>query len=61
MKLNIDKVAEQDYGKYKCVAKNALGETDGTVQLYSKSNNVYQLDFLTINILKSVAKIVKRT
>lgn len=37
MKLNIDKVAEQDYGKYKCVAKNALGETDGTVQLYSKS------------------------
>ncbi|XP_066140813.1 lachesin-like [Euwallacea fornicatus] len=34
MRLAINKVATTDYGKYKCVAKNALGETDGTIQLY---------------------------
>lgn len=27
---------EEDYGSYKCVAKNPRGETDGTIRLYSK-------------------------
>ncbi|KAL1508989.1 hypothetical protein ABEB36_003798 [Hypothenemus hampei] len=35
MKLVIHKVSTKDYGKYKCVAKNSLGETDGTIQLYA--------------------------
>ncbi|CAH1126801.1 unnamed protein product [Ceutorhynchus assimilis] len=34
MKLNIEKVSPSDFGKYKCVAKNSLGETEGTIQLY---------------------------
>ncbi|KAH1021520.1 hypothetical protein HUJ04_011025 [Dendroctonus ponderosae] len=34
MQLNIDNVAQPDYGNYKCVAKNSLGETDGTIQVF---------------------------
>lgn len=26
----------EDYGSYKCIAKNPRGETDGTIRLYSK-------------------------
>lgn len=36
MKLNIRSVSPSDFGSYKCVAKNSLGETDGTIKLYSK-------------------------
>ncbi|KAF7271305.1 hypothetical protein GWI33_015803 [Rhynchophorus ferrugineus] len=35
MKLKIEHVSQSDYGKYKCIAKNALGETDGTIQLFA--------------------------
>ncbi|XP_060524878.1 neurotrimin-like [Cylas formicarius] len=34
MKLTIRSVGPADYGSYKCVAKNSLGETDGTIKLY---------------------------
>ncbi|CAH1374358.1 unnamed protein product, partial [Tenebrio molitor] len=38
MKLTIRSVSFADYGSYKCVAKNSLGETDGTIKLYRKYN-----------------------
>lgn len=38
MKLTIRSVSPTDYGSYKCVAKNSLGETDGTIKLYRKYN-----------------------
>ncbi|KAF7278903.1 hypothetical protein GWI33_007850 [Rhynchophorus ferrugineus] len=34
MKLTIKAVNSSDYGSYKCIAKNSLGETDGTIKLY---------------------------
>lgn len=34
MKLTIANVEKNDYGTYKCVAKNPRGETDGTIRLY---------------------------
>ncbi|XP_031623888.1 neurotrimin-like [Contarinia nasturtii] len=34
MKLTIIDVDMNDYGAYKCVAKNSLGETDGSIKLY---------------------------
>nr|XP_012216576.1 PREDICTED: lachesin-like isoform X1 [Linepithema humile] len=34
MKLMIRSVAMSDYGSYKCISKNSLGETDGNIKLY---------------------------
>lgn len=36
MTLRIRSVSAADFGSYKCVAKNSLGETDSTIKLYSK-------------------------
>ncbi|XP_073992988.1 neurotrimin-like isoform X2 [Rhodnius prolixus] len=34
MKLTILSVTPSDFGSYKCVSKNSLGDTDGTIKLY---------------------------
>lgn len=36
MKLTITNVDIADFGMYKCLAKNSLGETDGSIKLYRK-------------------------
>lgn len=36
MRLTITEIQEQDYGEYKCVAKNPRGETDGNIKIYGK-------------------------
>ncbi|RZB40954.1 I-set domain containing protein [Asbolus verrucosus] len=36
MKLTIRSIGPQDYGNYKCVSKNSLGDTDGTIQVFGK-------------------------
>lgn len=36
MKLTIVDVDIDDFGTYKCMAKNSLGETDGSIKLYRK-------------------------
>lgn len=37
MTLRIKSIGPNDFGSYKCIAKNSLGETDSTIKLYSKS------------------------
>ncbi|PSN54838.1 hypothetical protein C0J52_02936, partial [Blattella germanica] len=34
MKLTIRSVGPADFGSYKCVSKNSLGDTDGSIKLY---------------------------
>lgn len=34
MKLTIKRVELADYGSYKCISKNSLGATDGTIKFY---------------------------
>lgn len=36
MRLRIKKVENKDYGAYKCVSKNTLGEKEGYIRLYRK-------------------------
>lgn len=36
MRLTITEIQEQDYGEYKCVAKNPRGETDGNIKIYGE-------------------------
>nr|CAD7452202.1 unnamed protein product [Timema tahoe] len=35
MKLTIRSVGPSDFGSYKCVSKNSLGDTDGSIKLYA--------------------------
>lgn len=37
MRITIKNVNSTDFGSYRCVAKNSLGETDGTIKLYGKN------------------------
>ncbi|XP_054743973.1 limbic system-associated membrane protein isoform X1 [Anastrepha obliqua] len=34
MKLHINPLTQAEFGAYRCVAKNSLGDTDGTIKLY---------------------------
>ncbi|VEN59595.1 unnamed protein product [Callosobruchus maculatus] len=43
MRLTVRRLAETDFGNYRCVAKNALGEAEGSIRLYGKKrfrNNI---------------------
>ena len=43
MKLRIFNLDEKDFGSYKCVAKNVLGEKEGLVRLYGKQMTLTHL------------------
>jgi hypothetical protein len=34
MRLTINSVSQNDFGSYRCVSKNSLGDTDGVIKLY---------------------------
>jgi hypothetical protein len=34
MRLTINSVSQNDFGAYRCVSKNSLGDTDGAIKLY---------------------------
>jgi hypothetical protein len=34
MRLTINSVSQNDFGSYRCVSKNSLGDTDGSIKLY---------------------------
>lgn len=36
MKLTIRALSSEDYGSYKCVTKNSLGEAEGSMRIYGK-------------------------
>lgn len=40
MKLTIIDVDIADFGMYKCVAKNSLGQSDGSIKLYREYFNL---------------------
>ncbi|XP_060515834.1 lachesin isoform X2 [Cylas formicarius] len=46
MRLTINNIQPNDYGTYKCVAKNPRGETDGTIRLYNSryQSNLNEID-----------------
>ncbi|KAL0117667.1 hypothetical protein PUN28_008817 [Cardiocondyla obscurior] len=39
MKLTINSVSPADYGSYKCVSRNSLGDTDGSIKVYPLSSS----------------------
>ena len=41
MRLKIRNLEKKDFGMYRCIARNFLGETDGSVHLYGKKRKVH--------------------
>ncbi|XP_032679473.1 neurotrimin-like isoform X3 [Odontomachus brunneus] len=39
MRLTISSVSPSDYGSYKCVSRNSLGDTDGSIKVYPISSS----------------------
>lgn len=48
MKLTINSVSPTDYGSYKCVSRNSLGDTDGSIKVYRKCN--YSISHLKFSL-----------
>lgn len=48
MKLTIVDVEQGDFGSYKCMARNSLGETDGNIKLYREYLFIFPI-FSTAN------------
>lgn len=36
MILHIKRLQSSDFGGYKCISKNSIGDTEGTIRLYGK-------------------------
>ncbi|RZC32710.1 I-set domain containing protein [Asbolus verrucosus] len=36
MKLSVRNLQPGDFGNYRCISKNSLGETEGSIRLYGK-------------------------
>ena len=41
MRLTIKKVTADDFGTYRCYAKNSLGSTQGSIRIYGKSSQTF--------------------
>ncbi|KAH9396132.1 hypothetical protein TYRP_019881 [Tyrophagus putrescentiae] len=48
MKLTIKKISAEDYGSYKCYAKNSLGSTQGSIRIYGNLSLQSFLSFLVL-------------
>lgn len=47
MRIMIYNVTSKDFGTYRCVCKNSLGDTEGTIKLYSTYQHVNEKHHLT--------------
>ena len=52
MKLRIRNVTKEDFMQYKCVAKNSLGGSDGTITLYGAYFYTFYVSQLKSYIIK---------
>lgn len=40
MRLTIKNLQTKDFGNYRCISKNSLGETEGSIRLYGEYNSI---------------------
>lgn len=44
MRLTIRNLQDGDFGNYRCISKNSLGETEGSIRLYGKTITIEKVD-----------------
>lgn len=59
MKLTISSVSSSDFGSYKCVSRNSLGDTDGSIKVYRKYR--YVRAFLSTKIFVIYLYVAERS
>lgn len=42
MRLTIRNLTTSDFGSYRCISKNSLGETEGSIRLYRKLTCIFE-------------------
>lgn len=43
MKLTVRNLQTNDFGNYRCISKNSLGETEGSIRLYGTKKDIENL------------------
>ena len=51
MRLKIRNITNRDFGTYRCVARNSLGESDGAIKLYGKKIILFTLKVLCVSLI----------
>ena len=51
MKLRIRNVSKEDFMEYKCLAKNSLGGSDGSITLYGLDSPIKCIPKITYQIV----------
>lgn len=46
MKLTVNNLQPRDFGTYRCISKNSLGETEGSIRLYGTLFSTFFLFYL---------------
>jgi len=44
MILHIRRLQSTDFGGYKCISKNSIGDTEGTIRLYGKFTSSFLIE-----------------
>lgn len=50
MVLHIKRLQTSDFGGYKCISKNSIGDTEGTIRLYGKACYTFSKIFINLGI-----------
>lgn len=56
MRLTIRDLGQSDFGNYKCISKNSLGETEGSIRLYGKHAVVMKNDGRGLLIINATTR-----
>lgn len=51
MKLTIKNLSVGDFGNYRCISKNSLGETEGSIRVYGETHSHAAVPLMTYRII----------